>query len=108
MREHITLNAGEHAGPKTVVENAVAAGGLVDEGEGGQRGGGAICDACVDEVRPAVVLVGVAAAAVGDAVAYYGECAVGGWGPGFDGGEEVPFIYVRIILPGSVCEATYQ
>lgn len=52
--------------------------------------GGGVLETVEQEIRPAVVGVGVGAAAVGDGVTEDGEAARGERRPGFDSAEEVP------------------
>lgn len=84
--ERVAGIPGDEGGSETVVEDPVPAGGLVvhrDVEAGGAEAGD-------QKVRPAVVRVISARAAVGDGVAEDVECAGGLGRPGFDAGEEVP------------------
>lgn len=77
-------------GTVTVEEEAFAAGSDVAVGDGADGWRGGRLHSIEEEVRPAVVRVGVAAAAFGDAVADDHEGGLRFGDPGFYGGEEVP------------------
>ncbi len=94
--EYVSVDSAEGVRAQAIVENAVPARSLVDNCDGGGVVVG--LHAGENEVRPSVVLVIVAAAAVSDAITYYGEGAVVLGGVDFNYGEEVPITSQLLVL----------
>ena len=68
LREDVAVESSQGVRPESVGEDAVPAGGLVREREGGEGGVVGGLESREEEIGPAIVAVVVAAAAVGDAV----------------------------------------
>lgn len=91
LGQDVAVEARQRVRPQAVGEHAVAAGGLVADGEGGKERVVGALQAREQRVRPPVVAVGRAAPPVGDAVADEGErAAAGGWRPRVQRADEVP------------------
>lgn len=93
--DDVAVETAQGVGAEAVGEDAVAARGLVDDGDVPHGGGGGVggMQAREEAVRPAVVGVGGRAAAVADGIADDGDRRGGALGDlGLDGADEVPVV----------------